>query len=141
MPVEAPCRARDCATIAKRGQRVPLDIDDAGGFKVNDEMKVMGNAQQSLTRTYREILADLPLHWFDRSRAYEPEVAKLLGLFLPGTSQAFLQAKCRIMLVGRETRRWNVVNDKSPFLEVLPCQSYLFFGKAKAMGTQSLGRS
>lgn len=93
-------------------------IGDAGGIKVNDEMKVMDNAQQSLTRTYRDILADLPLHWFDRSRAHEPEFAKLSGLFLPGTSQAFLQAKCRIMVVGRETRRWNVVNDKSPFLDL-----------------------
>lgn len=70
----------------------------------------------ALITAYRHILSDLPLHWFDHSRIHEAEFSKLSGLFLPGTSAAYLQAPRRIMVVGRETRRWNVVTDAEPFL-------------------------
>jgi len=78
----------------------------------------MDTTQQTLTRIYSDILSDLSLHWFDRSREHDPEYAKLSGLFLPGTSQAYQQAKRRIMVVGRETRGWNVVNGNAPFLDL-----------------------
>lgn len=76
----------------------------------------MDSTQQTLTRAYRDILSDLPLHWLDRSRTHDDEFAKLSGLFLPGTSAAYQQASPRIMVVGRETRRWNVVTGQAPFL-------------------------
>ncbi len=76
------------------------------------------DSTQRLTEAYRAILADLPRHWLDRSRHHEAEFAKLSGLFLPGTSAAYGSAIRRIMVVGRETRRWNVVSDAAPFLSL-----------------------
>ena len=78
----------------------------------------MDSTHQALTSAYSEILSELPLHWLDRSRAHEPEFAKLSGLFLPGTSSAYEQAPRRIMVVGRETRLWNVVTSQAPFLDL-----------------------
>lgn len=78
----------------------------------------MNSTHQILTSAYRETLSELPLHWFDCSRAHEPEFAKLSGLFLPGTSEAYEQAPKRIMVVGRETRQWNVVTSENPFLDL-----------------------
>lgn len=78
----------------------------------------MNSTHQVLTSAYREILSELPQHWFDCSRAHEPEFAKLSGLFLPGTSEAYEQAPKRIMVVGRETRQWNVVTSENPFLNL-----------------------
>lgn len=78
----------------------------------------MDCTHHALTSAYREILSELPLHWLDRSRAHEPEFAKLSGLFLPGTSSAFEQTPRRIMVVGRETRQWNVVTSQAPFLSL-----------------------
>lgn len=89
----------------------------------------MDSTQQTLIQAYREILSDLPTHWLDRSRAHEAEFAGLSGLFLPGTSSAYLNAPRRIMVVGRETRRWNVVTDASPFTTL---DNYI----SRAMGTQ-----
>ncbi|MDT3669636.1 MAG: hypothetical protein ROZ37_04800 [Aromatoleum sp.] len=71
--------------------------------------------QKNLTQAYRKILSEVPLHWFDRSRVHEAEFAKLSGLFLPGTSVAYERSRQRIMVVGRETRRWNVVSSEAPF--------------------------
>lgn len=76
------------------------------------------DSTQRLTEAYRAILSDLPRHWLDRSRHHEAEFAKLSGLFLPGTSAAYGSATRRIMVVGRETRRWNVVSDAAPFLSL-----------------------
>lgn len=78
----------------------------------------MDSTHQALTSAYSEILSELPLHWLDRSRAHEPEFAKLSGLFLPGTSSAYEQAPRRIMVVGRETRLWNIVTSSAPFLHL-----------------------
>lgn len=75
----------------------------------------MEGTQQRLIDSYREILCDLPIHWLDRSRANDPEFAGLSGLFLPGTSCAYLNAPKRIMVVGRETRSWDVLNASRPF--------------------------
>lgn len=78
----------------------------------------MDRTHQALTSAYSGILSELPLHWLDQSRAHEPEFAKLSGLFLPGTSSAYEQALRRIMVVGRETRLWNVVTSQAPFLHL-----------------------
>lgn len=75
----------------------------------------MSCAYEELVNAYGEILSELPLHWFDHSRAHEPEFAKLSGLFLPGTSPAYEQSRQRIMVVGRETRTWNVISEHAPF--------------------------
>ena len=76
----------------------------------------MDNMQQTLIHTYREILSGLPPHWLDRSREHDVEFSKLSGLFLPGVSVAYQQARLRIMVVGRETRGWNVVTGQAPYL-------------------------
>lgn len=76
----------------------------------------MESPQQALACAYRAILSDVPKHWFDQSRVEDPEYSKLSGLFLPGTSDAYRDAGQRIMVVGRETRAWNVVNPTAPFI-------------------------
>lgn len=89
----------------------------------------MDSAQQHLASAYREVLAALPQHWLDRSRSHELEFAKLSGLFLPGTSPAYQAAECKIMVVGRETRSWNVLKDEAQFESL---DAYI----AKAMAIQ-----
>lgn len=85
----------------------------------------MDSTQQTLANVYRDILSDLPQHWLDRSRSHEAEYAKLSGLFLPGTSPAYRCAPQKIMVVGRETRRWEVLkgDDKFESLESYICKA------------------
>lgn len=78
----------------------------------------MESPHHALTRAYRDILSDVPSYWFDRSRLEDPEYSKLSGLFLPGTSEAYLNAHRRIMVVGRETRAWNIVKTDAPFIDL-----------------------
>jgi len=89
----------------------------------------MDSTQQILANAYRDVLTGLPQHWIDRSRSHEAEYAKLSGLFLPGTSPAFYAAPQKILVVGRETRRWDVLKGDDEFesLETYIC---------KAMATQ-----
>lgn len=85
----------------------------------------MDSTHQTLANAYRDILIDLPQHWLDRSRSHEAEYAKLSGLFLPGTSPAYHSAPQRILVVGRETRRWDVLkgDDKFESLEAYICKA------------------
>lgn len=85
--------------------------------------------QQALVNAYREVLARVPQHWFDRSQSHETEFAKLSGLFLPGTSPAYQDAPLRILVVGRETRRWDVLKGDDQFESL---DTYI----GKAMATQ-----
>ncbi|WP_258909121.1 hypothetical protein [Pseudomonas putida] len=78
----------------------------------------MESRQQQLITAYRLTLSDLPLHWLDRSREHEGDFKHLSGLFLPGTSPLFEQAAKRIMVVGRETRRWDVLTAGKPFIDL-----------------------
>ncbi|BAP45787.1 putative uncharacterized protein [Pseudomonas sp. StFLB209] len=89
----------------------------------------MDNTQQRLASAYHEILKGLPQHWLDRSRSHEAQYAKLSGLFLPGTSPDYQCAPQKILVVGRETRRWDVLKGEETFesLETYIC---------KAMATQ-----
>lgn len=89
----------------------------------------MDSTQQTLADAYRDILSGLPQHWLDRSRSYEAEYAKLSGLFLPGTSPAYYSAPRRILVVGRETRRWDVLKGDEKFESL---ETYI----DKAMATQ-----
>lgn len=88
----------------------------------------MDSMQENLTRAYRNILSEVPPHWFDRSRIHEAEFAKLSGLFLPGTSVAYESSPQRILVVGRETRRWNVISSEAPFRTL---DDYIQNGMAK----------
>jgi len=85
----------------------------------------MDSSQQALADAYRDVLVGLPQHWLDRSRSHEVEYAKLSGIFLPAISPAFHCAQQRIMLVGRETRGWNVLkgDDKFESLETYICKA------------------
>lgn len=89
----------------------------------------MDSTQQALANAYRDVLAYVPQHWFDRSQSHEAEFAKLSGLFLPGTSSAYHDARWKILVVGRETRRWDVLrgDDRFESLDAYIC---------KAMATQ-----
>ena len=80
--------------------------------------QAMESKQQQLIAAYRQTLSDLPLHWLDRSREHEADFKHLSALFLPGTSPLFEQAAKRIMVVGRETRRWNVLTAGKPFIDL-----------------------
>lgn len=85
----------------------------------------MDHAQQSLAKIYRDILSDLPEHWLDCSRSHEAEYAKLSGIFLPGISPAYHCAPKKIMVIGRETRRWDVLKGEEKFesLETYVCKA------------------
>lgn len=89
----------------------------------------MNSSQQILANAYRDVLLSLPQHWLDSSRSHDAEFAKLSGLFLPGTSPSYHSAPQKILVVGRETRRWDVLkgDDKFESLETYIC---------KAMATQ-----
>lgn len=75
----------------------------------------MDSTHQALTKAYRTILTALPQHWLDRSQCHEAEFAKLSGLFLPGTSHGYHEAPHKIMVVGRETRRWDVLKGDTQY--------------------------
>ena len=75
----------------------------------------MDSTHQTLANAYRTILTNLPQYWLDRSQSHEADFAKLSGLFLPGTSEAFEAAPRRILVVGRETRGWNVLEPEATF--------------------------
>lgn len=78
----------------------------------------MESPQERLASAYRCALASLPQHWLDQTRKHEPDFAHLSGLFLPGTSPGFKQASKRIMVVGRETRSWEVLKADEPFADL-----------------------
>ncbi|MDM3886953.1 hypothetical protein QSV36_15350 [Pseudomonas sp. BCRC 81390] len=80
--------------------------------------QAMESKHQQLTSAYRQTLSDLPLHWLDRSREHEADFKHLSGLFLPGTSLHYEQAMKRIMVIGRETRRWDIVTAREPFIDL-----------------------
>ncbi len=75
----------------------------------------MESTQERLANAYRRELASLPSYWLDQSRKHEAEFAHLSGLFLPGSSPEYEQAATRIMVVGRETRRWEIIKFGGPF--------------------------
>lgn len=95
----------------------------------------MDSTQQILANAYRDVLTGLPQHWLDRSQSHDVEYAKLSGLFLPGTSVAYHCAPQKILVVGRETRRWDVLKGDEKFESL---DTYI----CKAMATQQdhLGR-
>lgn len=75
----------------------------------------MESTHERLASAYQRELASLPSYWLDQSRKHEAELAHLSGLFLPGTSPEYERAAARIMVVGRETRRWEIIKPGSPF--------------------------
>jgi hypothetical protein len=75
----------------------------------------MERTQKTLANAYREVLTGLPQHWLDRSKSHEVEFAKLSGLFLPGTSPEYHASPRKILVVGRETRRWDVLKGDDQF--------------------------
>lgn len=85
----------------------------------------MDSTQQTLAEAYYDVLNVLPQHWLDRSKSQDPEYAQLSGLFLPGTSASYQSAPQKIMVVGRETRRWDVLKgeDKFQSLEDYICKA------------------
>lgn len=78
----------------------------------------MESTHERLTSAYRDALASVPSHWLDRSRHNEADFAHLSGLFLPGVSTDYVQAQKRVMVVGRETRRWDIIKPDRPFLDL-----------------------
>lgn len=78
----------------------------------------MESTQERLASAYHCALGTLPTHWLDQSRKHDVDFAHLSGLFLPGTCTKFEQASKRIMVVGRETRRWDVVKPENPYRDL-----------------------
>lgn len=78
----------------------------------------MTTESELLSRKYGDVLAELPPHWIDRSSASEAEFNELSDFFLPGTSEAYLSAPQRIMVVGRETRGWKYIKDDAPYVDL-----------------------
>lgn len=89
----------------------------------------MDSTQQALANAYHDMLTVLPQYWLDRSRSQDTEYAKLSGLFLPGTSTLYQLAPQKILVVGRETRCWDVLRGDDEFQSL---KGYI----CKAMATQ-----
>lgn len=85
----------------------------------------MDSSQQTLANAYRNALIGLPQHWLDQSQCHDAEFARLSGLFLSGCSSAYHSAPIKILVVGRETRGWNVLKDDEKFegLEAYICKA------------------
>lgn len=82
------------------------------------DTSAMESTQERLANAYRCALATLPSYWLDQSRKHDADFAHLSGLFLPGICAGFEQAPKRIMVVGRETRQWDVIKPGSPYLDL-----------------------
>lgn len=74
-------------------------------------------ASSSLFAAYRKILAPVDVALLDKSRHSDPIHAGLSGLFLAGYSPYLTTASKRVMVVGRETRQWNVLRADRPFID------------------------
>ncbi|WP_313334696.1 uracil-DNA glycosylase family protein [Pseudomonas oryzihabitans] len=94
----------------------------------------------SLLARYREILAPLDVALLDRSRHADPIFAGLSGLFLAGHLPDVMTASRRVMIVGRETRQWNVLGADKPFVDK---DAYLKIAIAKSQKflKRALGQS
>ncbi|TBW12873.1 hypothetical protein E0E50_02080 [Azotobacter chroococcum subsp. isscasi] len=64
---------------------------------------------ESLAEEYLSIIKGMDRALIDKSRHHEPEFSGLTGLFIPSAPRNYSSAKYRIMVVGRETRAWNVL--------------------------------
>lgn len=71
-------------------------------------------ASADLAERYLRVLADFDTSLLDR---YAPhaDAKNLSGLFLPGVPSSWREARQRIMIVGCETRQWNVLQDQERF--------------------------
>lgn len=76
----------------------------------------MDNPQ--LIKQYRSLLSDIDLALVNRRRATETAYAGLSGLFLASAPTTLHQAQHRIMVVGRETRAWNVLKAEESFSNI-----------------------
>ena len=64
-----------------------------------------------LAHAYHEILSDMNGDWLKSSTEREgTAVEKLSGIFLPGVSEKYESAPNKIMVIGREARKWAVDN-------------------------------
>ncbi len=92
----------------------------------------------SLFAAYREILTPVDVALLDQSRHADPIYAGLSGLFLAGHSPNLTTASRRVMVVGRETRQWNVLQadrrfiDKNDYLKKATAESQNYLKKALA---------
>ena len=71
-------------------------------------------ASADLASRYLRVLADFDTSLLD-CHAPRSGAEKLSGLFLPSVPPRFLEARQRIMIVGCETRQWNVLQSHERF--------------------------
>lgn len=64
----------------------------------------------SLAREYLRILEELDLSYLDPDHAKSKAAQGLSGLFLPSVRPEYQNAENKIMVIGRETRRWRVLD-------------------------------
>lgn len=64
---------------------------------------------------YLPLVEEMDRALIDRSRHHELNFSKLSGLFIPSIPENYSSAKNKIMVVGRETREWNVLKKSEPF--------------------------
>jgi uracil-DNA glycosylase len=71
---------------------------------------------KSLADEYLRLLAGLDLSYLDQGHLNSKLGLGLSGLFLPSVSHAYESAKNKIMVVGRETRVWNVLKKDEQYI-------------------------
>lgn len=71
-----------------------------------------------LASHYLRLIEDLDASYLDLKH---PEAKcgehKLTGLFLPSVTAGYVKARNKIMIIGRETRAWNVLKADEPFID------------------------
>ena len=72
----------------------------------------------ALIEKYSTILKDIDERFLDPDKKTSPNYAHLSGLFLPSVSDKYFEAKNKIMIVGRETKAWNVLTKEHSFTNI-----------------------
>ena len=69
----------------------------------------------SLFPEYSNALKSLDIMYLDRKYPEGKRPANLSGLFLTSVSDEYRHAKNKVMIIGRETRDWNILKQKEEF--------------------------
>ncbi|MCK9245963.1 MAG: hypothetical protein M0P11_03300 [Anaerolineaceae bacterium] len=65
---------------------------------------------EKLAKKYQEILRGIDINFLNSNKP-----KKLSGVFLPSVPDTYIEAKNKIMIVGRETRAWPVLKENEDF--------------------------
>ena len=71
-----------------------------------------------LIEKYLTILKDIDEQFLNPDKKTSPDYTHLSGLFLPSVPDEYIEAKNKIMIIGRETKAWNVLKKEKSFTNI-----------------------